>query len=100
STNMWTPQTVPSAPITALAQGNGILISGASSVKTIAVDTGITGNKILQLDGNGLLGIGTATVTAGAILDLYGTGTNNSSLLLPRSTTAGRPILGVDGMIR
>jgi hypothetical protein len=86
--------------IAAIDPGNGILISGTATVKTISVDTGITANKILQLDSNGALGIGTASVTAGSILDLYATGSNNSSLLLPRSTSALRPTAGVDGMIR
>jgi hypothetical protein len=83
-----------------LVPGNGILISGSVATKTIAVDTGITANKILQLDSNGLLGIGTASVTAGSILDIFSTGSNRSSMIVPRSTTADRPVIGVDGMIR
>jgi hypothetical protein len=83
-----------------LVPGNGILISGSVSTKTIAVDTGITANKILQLDSSGLLGIGTASVTAGSILDIFSTGANRSSMIVPRSTTADRPVIGVDGMIR
>jgi hypothetical protein len=86
--------------IATIDPGNGILVSGTATVKTISVDTGITANKILQLDSNGALGIGTASVTAGSILDLYATGSNNSSLLLPRSTSALRPAAGIDGMIR
>jgi hypothetical protein len=86
--------------ITQIDPGNGILVSGTASAKTISVDTGITANKILQLNGAGALGIGTASVTAGSILDLFSSGSNSSSLLLPRSTTADRPSAGVDGMIR
>jgi hypothetical protein len=95
----WMPA-VDTGGIATIDPGNGILISGTATAKTISVDTGITANKILQLDSNGALGIGTASVTAGSILDLYATGSNSSSLLLPRATTADRPSTGIDGMIR
>ena len=44
--------------------------------------------------------IGTSAPVTGAILDLNGTGANNSALMLPRTSVALRPATGVNGMIR
>ena len=52
----------------------------------------------LRIASNGSIGIGTATPAG--ILDLWGTTTGNSALVLPRSTTALRPSAPVNGMIR
>lgn len=48
---------------------------------------------------NGNVAFGTSAPTSGAKLDIVGTGTNASSIILPRDTTANRPT-GVNGMIR
>jgi hypothetical protein len=49
--------------------------------------------------GDGKIAAGTTSPTNGTIMDLNGTGTGFSSLLIPRDTTALRPA-GVNGMIR
>jgi hypothetical protein len=46
------------------------------------------------------VGIGTTSPAAGAALDLSGTGTGGSSMLIPRASTAARPSTPVNGMIR
>jgi hypothetical protein len=66
---------------------------------TLGVNVGYGANQIPQLDGNGALAIGTSAVTSGAILDLNGTGTGFSSLIVPRDTASNRPT-GVNGMVR
>ncbi len=83
-----------------LVAGTGIVIAGAGSEKTISVDVGITANKIPQLGANGTLALGTSSVTPGALLDLWGTTSDTSSLLVPRADTSSRPTNAVDGMIR
>lgn len=45
------------------------------------------------------VGIGTNTPNVGAVLDINGTGTI-SSMIVPRGTTALRPAVGVNGMVR
>ena len=45
-------------------------------------------------------GLGVNTTTPNALLDLNGTGTLLSSIILPRDTTANRPSTAVNGMIR
>jgi len=57
-------------------------------------------NEIMRLDSTGRLSLGGVAATDGAILDLNSTGLNNSTLLVPRSTSALRPGTGVNGMIR
>ncbi len=59
------------------------------------------GNTVneMVIKGDGRVGIGTLAPNNGAILDLNGTGTL-SSLIVPRGTTAQRPGVGVNGMIR
>lgn len=49
---------------------------------------------------NNQLGIGTNAPTLGAALEVYGTGVNHSSLMVPRDSTANRPNAAQNGMIR
>jgi hypothetical protein len=53
----------------------------------------------MVINGTGSIGIGTATVTPGAILDVSGTSALWSSMIVPRDTEAVRPF-GINGMIR
>lgn len=63
-----------------------------------------TANLFLRQDGGasfgGAVGIGTTANTTGTILDITGTGTTASSIIIPRDTTANRPAAGVNGMMR
>ncbi len=56
--------------------------------------------QIFNLTGSGNIGIGTISPTAGARLEIIGTGSGASSILIPRDTVANRPTTGVNGMIR
>ncbi len=55
--------------------------------------------EALTIRDTGSIGIGTATPNVGSILELNGTG-NMSSLIVPRATTAQRPLAAANGMIR
>jgi hypothetical protein len=61
---------------------------------------GTAGAERLRVTGDGRVGIGTNSPVAGAVLDLSGTSTNTSSLVLPRASTTTRPSTGVNGMLR
>ena len=61
---------------------------------------GTNGTNRMVIMANGSVGIGTTSVTAGALVDFNGTGSSQSALVLPRDTTALRPVVGVNGMIR
>lgn len=60
--------------------------------------SGLGGNNGLRIDSSGNVGIGTIP-TSGASLDIAGTGSTSSSIIIPRDTVANRPV-GVDGMLR
>jgi hypothetical protein len=81
------------------------LMAGAAGTSSdILFETGTTaftpGQQVrMKISAAGRVGVGTATPNTGSILDLYGTGTQFSSLVVPRETTALRPT-GVNGMIR
>jgi|GEM_PF-3295024 len=69
--------------------------SGATIGSTVSL------SYALNVTTTGSVGIGTASPTAGALLDLSaGTATSNSSLLLPKGTTTTRPTTGAAGMMR
>ncbi len=91
---------VDNAGVTFVAMGSGLLGGNITVTGTINVDVGIGANQIPQLNANGFLGIGTATVTTGVVADFFGDAVTNSAVMLPRATTANRPTAGVDGMIR
>ncbi len=86
--------------VTFVAMGSGLIGGNITATGTVTVDVGIGPNQIPQLNANGFLGIGTATVTPGAVADFWGDTAANSAVMLPRATTANRPTTGVDGMIR
>ena len=52
----------------------------------------------MTVDPTGRIGIGTTNPQAG--LDIATTGTTASAIIVPRDTTANRPTLSVNGMIR
>ena len=52
----------------------------------------------LRIDATGKVGVGTTTPGAG--LDIATTGTTASAIIVPRDTTAMRPTVAVNGMIR
>lgn len=81
-------------------QGSKIIYSDNGNLHLGRTDDAWSANDPqMTIANNGNVGIGTASPTSGAILELYGTGTAFSSLLVPRDTTANRPT-GVNGMIR
>ncbi len=96
--SQWEPAT--DAGIVDLIAGTGMIVNGGTVTKTLNVDVGTGANQIPQLDSTGRLGLGTNTVTNGAILDLWGETQSTSSLIVPRASTANRPTSPVDGMIR
>lgn len=67
--------------------GSGIILFNTNNVERI------------RIDNLGRVGIGTNSPTAGALLDLNGTG-NLTSLLIPRGTTSERAAVPANGMIR
>ncbi len=91
---------VDNAGVTFVAMGSGLIGGNITATGTVTVDVGIGPNQIPQLNANGFLGIGTASVTTGAVADFWGASNLDSAMVLPRATTANRPTTGVDGMIR
>lgn len=79
---------------------SGDLDTGIASpiVNNVSLVTG--GMDRLLVDSMGNVGIGTTSPTPGAVLDLLGITTANSSMIVPRATTGTRPSSPVDGMIR
>ena len=78
-------------------------LESAGAVAGGAAGTRASGGSVsekMRISSTGNVGIGTTAPTTGAILDLNGTGVNYSSLLVPRDTSAFRPTVGVNGMIR
>jgi hypothetical protein len=96
----WMPAASSSGDITSVNVVAPLLGGSLSGGVTLSLDVGYTANKIPQYDSSGFLAIGTASVTAGAVLDIWGDTAANSAVLLPRATTSARPTTGVDGMIR
>jgi hypothetical protein len=96
--SQWEPQ-ADTGGVASITAGTGLLGGTISTVGTISVNVGIGANQIPQLNGSGYLGIGTATVTTGAVADFYGATNLDSAVILPRATTANRPA-GSNGMIR
>ncbi len=80
--------------------GAGSTPSYAYMAIPTADSTGYDSSKILILNNSGNMGIGTTSPTTGARLDITGTGSAASSIIIPRDTVANRPAVGVNGMIR
>jgi hypothetical protein len=74
---------------------NGLFSPGAD---ILALAT--SGAERLRVDSAGSVGIGTTAPVAGARVDITGTGAAASSIIIPRDTTANRPVSGVNGMMR
>ena len=74
------------------------IIPGYLAFSTTSI--GATGaTEKMRLSANGALSLGGSAPTAGTVADFNGTGTTQSSILLPRANTASRPT-GVNGMVR
>jgi hypothetical protein len=87
-----------------IARIKGIAATGFGSganegLITFETNTGNSANPIerMRVTNSGSVGIGTTTVNAA--LDVYATG-SQSSILVPRDTTANRPGTGLNGMMR
>ncbi len=78
----------------------GALVIDSNSVGGRATLFTMGGTEKMRIDTAGKVGIGTASPTAGTLLDVAGTGTGASSIIIPRDTVANRPATGVNGMIR
>lgn len=79
------------------ASGLSLITMATNDLRVYTNSNGSTGNERMRVTYQGLIGIGTATPNA--VLDVYGTGTIGSAIIIPRETTALRPT-GVNGMIR
>jgi hypothetical protein len=98
-----------SAPTFTSGNGSGgmyILETGNNgSVKALVFGnlpsgTGVSPTPLVTISSGGAVGIGSTSPTTGAILDVNGTGTAGSSMMLPRDTTTNRPTVGVNAMAR
>ena len=88
-----------SAGSTVTTGNNNLMIGNNAQAASATADNQLNiGNLIYGNMGTSLVGIGTATPGAG--LDIATTGTIASALIVPRDTTANRPTVGVNGMIR
>jgi hypothetical protein len=74
-------------------------VSFSVNATNIAAGSFSVGTSYLVVTSSGAVGVGTATPTTGAALDISGSGATASSIIIPRDTTANRPS-GVNGMIR
>ena len=82
-----------------LTTGSSNIVIGAATVATPTGSNQLNiGNTLFGNTNKGLVGVGTATPMAG--LDVASTGTIASALIVPRDTTAMRPTVAVNGMIR
>jgi trimeric autotransporter adhesin len=68
------------------------------AAETLALST--NGTERLRVGATGNVGIGTTAPTTGTRLDIAGTTAADSSIIIPRATTATRPTVGVNGMMR
>src|SRR5262249_26838143 len=73
------------------------IIDPATGGTTMGISANFEGSEKFRITGAGNVGIGTATPNS--ILDINGTGTTQSAVILPRDTTTNRPY-GINGMIR
>lgn len=78
--------------------GNGSAGLFMPAADTMAFAT--NGSERARINSAGNVAIGTASPTAGARLDITGTGATASSIIIPRDTVANRPTVGVNGMLR
>ena len=84
----------PSSQIVAIDDGNA---SAHMLFYTAPNGTASTAVERLRITDAGAIGIG--TTVPGAILDVNGSGTINSAMIVPRDSSANRPV-GVNGMLR
>jgi hypothetical protein len=78
--------------------GSRAIVMGAVNAQPVVLGT--NNLERLRITSAGTVGIGTSSPQAGAILDLNGAGTGGSSFIVPRDSSANRPVSGVNGMIR
>lgn len=85
-----------------------ILNGGNSSASSLTIGTNDSFNLNFETGGiarvtvmnDGRVGIGTIAPQPGAVLDVFGNTTLNSSIIIPRATTPQRPATPVAGMLR
>ena len=70
--NKWVAQAAPTAGVTSLVMGNGMVAGTITSAGTIAVDTGTTGSKIVQLNGGKLPAVDGSALTNLPVVSVNG----------------------------
>jgi hypothetical protein len=77
----------------------GFKTCSAANAYSLSADDGAPANAVYA-ETAGRIGMGTTAPSSGASLEISGATSSNSSVLLPRDTTANRPVTGVNGMLR
>lgn len=91
------------ANATYLYANGGDLVLGIASVTAASIHFVVNNSTsdAMIITAAAQVGINTASPQAGVALDLSGnTLANNSSVVLPKGTTANRPTVGIEGMMR
>lgn len=83
---------------TSLPNSEAAVTNGLSSPATDEIGVSTNSVERVRVDSSGKVGVG--TTAPAAILDINGTSTTTSALIVPRATTSNRPSTPVNGMIR